>query len=232
MDIVFILGPSSPWTGHNELRYALRSLKHMPHRHVWLVGCAPAWAVNVRKVDVPQVTGPFAKWLHAKENLRAACEAPGMPDQFYLWHDDMWITRPIDKPPLFHVGTLSYHAQRVRSMYPDSKYAQNLDRTSDLLRCNGILDPLSFEAHIPAHHTRDGLLEALELCEGNPRLHERSVDMNMRGIAAERGEDVKVYDGPGPFMLPPIVSASDTAWRGPFGARMRGLLSSPGPYER
>lgn len=231
-DVIFIVGPGNVALGHSELRYALRSLALVPHGAVWLVGTAPAWTVGVKGIHVPKLCGRLAKWRHAKKNLQAIVGSVETPDEFWLWHDDMIVTRPIEEPPMFHVGTLREHADRVRSQYPNSGYVRALLETADLLGRNGIRDPLSYEFHSPFLHTKDGLREALKMCAGNPRLCERSVDGNMRGLSVPFGEDVKVYGPVAPEPIPSIVSFSDDSWRQMGGSTIRKMLREPGPYEQ
>lgn len=234
--ICFILGPGNVVLGHNELKYALRSLEFLPEGFssgVWAVGLIPPWLRNVHTIEVPRNDGArHEKWRHAKANLQAIVESEETPDEIVIWHDDMMLTRPVEELPLFHVGTLAEHASRVKAEFPDSGYVTALLDTRRLLQGQGVADPLSFESHTPFPHTKQGLREALGLCAGRPRLHERSIDGNLRGLSVPQSSDVKIYDDDGPVTFPALVSFSDRSWRQKAGSRIRQLLREPSRYER
>src|SRR5690606_29628433 len=66
-DVVYIVGP-----GRREwLRWSLRSLRNLRHRHVWVVGMRPSWVRNVGYIAVDQAG---TKYHNSTANVLAACD--------------------------------------------------------------------------------------------------------------------------------------------------------------
>src|SRR5678816_4125145 len=81
---------------YEELRYALRSLVNVPHGKVWVYGGEPRWLVNA--VHVPVRQGAVG---HANTARIMAMIAGNraLSSEFYWWHDDMYVTAPIERVP-------------------------------------------------------------------------------------------------------------------------------------
>ena len=69
-DIVYVVRPGER---NEELRYSLRSLSNLPHGRVWIAGYMPKWVTGVEHIPSPAKPGSH---VHAKANLRAACQHP------------------------------------------------------------------------------------------------------------------------------------------------------------
>jgi len=232
-DIVF---PVRQGERNEELRYALRSLRLLPHGQVWLAGHKPRWVSDeVRHVAVKQ-TG--SKYANSLRNLLTACQQIQLSEEFVYWNDDMFLLEPIDRVPVLHRGTLADH---VAAYYTSrhSRYVKGLAATDEVLR--RLLpgrEPLSYELHTPMTMDKAGVLAAEGRCkasQANAALQIKSAYGNLHEVGGEYAQDVKVFKpepvwdrGPTPF-----VSTIDGIWgRHPAVTFVQELHSEPSPYER
>jgi hypothetical protein len=143
MDFVYICREGN----NNELRYSLRSVyKNTPVNSVWVVGGKPPWySGNYIKVDQSSPN----KYLNAQANLRAIVDSPDIPNKFVLMNDDFYITREIKRIPVYHGGSLEAKAKSYQNFKAASRHAQILMETVDILKKNGVPNPLDYSLHIP-----------------------------------------------------------------------------------
>jgi hypothetical protein len=232
-DVVYICRAGED---NEELRHSLRSVAaNLPHRKVWIVGYRPRWvAPEVGYIPTMQ-RGP--KHANTWNNWKALTHCPDISDEFVLFNDDFFVTRPINDVPVLHRGTLNemidwYGQQRLASHRQRGAFTrQILDRAG-----RGHL--LSYELHVPMVVNRHVLAEAVGLISrsGTPgyAVAKRTLYGNLAGVGGERAHDVKAMranDGLPESGLP-FLSTSPASWTGLAGGWIRQLLAEPGPYER
>jgi len=129
-DVVYIVRPGE----NEELRFSLRSLVHVPHGRVWIIGHRPAWVRGVEHVPTDQAPLTLAtKRENAWANMRALAEHG--PEEFYYCEDDYHVIRPHPHGiPPWHRGPLAEHVAEYRTRYPRSHYTRLLEHTAGYLR--------------------------------------------------------------------------------------------------
>ena len=82
--------------------------------------------------------------------------------------------------------------------------------TLDVVRGHGFPEPWNLELHTPIVYDKTGIAKALDLCEGQPRLHERTIYGAVVGVEPVLvGDDVKIYNRRTPWPDGPFVSSSE-----------------------
>jgi hypothetical protein len=156
MDFVYICREGK----NEELRYSLRSIfQNAPINSVWVVGGKPDWYIG-NHLFVPQNEG---KYENARNNLRAILDSNQIPDKFILMNDDFFITKPIDRIPVYHGGTLQHKAERYSQYRLTSAYTQMLLETDRILKRNGVSMPLDYSIHVPMTMHKQNLEFAVTL---------------------------------------------------------------------
>lgn len=231
-DIVF---PVRPGERNEELRYALRSLRFLPHGRVWIAGHRPSWVKGVEYIKTYQRGN---KHVNALNNLLLAAQQDGVAESFVLWNDDMYLLEPIDQVPVKHRGTIADYLAAKRHQGVSS-YVRGVRETGRILNHLGFADPLCYELHIPMPMRKRTLMEAFRIgtaagVPGTRVLQMRTLYGNLAGIGGEYAEDVKVFTKVGSYEQGelPFLSTSDGSWgRHPVTQDLMKLLSEPGPYE-
>lgn len=156
-DVVFI-HKRNDWA--LEFPFALRSLKNLPHRKVWVFGTKPDWMTGVE--HVPLSDHP-AKWIDIHNKYVSFLTYQGdMTDEVVSMYDDTYILDDRYKHsdlPTFHWGTAE---QAFTGGIPRHRLgAERLDRrrltdyrrtiveAGRLLEAHGIETPLNYALHVP-----------------------------------------------------------------------------------
>ena len=180
---------------NDELRWSLRSaVAHMPHSRVWIVGYRPQWLDGVQYLPVSQDDHKHANTL---ANLRRL--ADDGPDEFVLFHDDMFVLQPTNPVPQLHRGLLAdYIERRRRSTGGLGTYTQRAVITLQLLRRIGVQDPLlSYELHTPMPMPREALSAAIDTLSGVKQpwgYAKRTLIGNLGPLGGQLADDCKVSD--------------------------------------
>ena len=230
-DVVYIVKASE---NNDELRHSLRSVaEHLPHRRVWLVGYRPRW-VGPEVGYVPTIQrGP--KHSNTWANWVAASRCADISDEFALFNDDFFVTKPIDDVPVVHRGPLNdmitwYAHHRLTS------HRQRAAVTRQSLQRAGHGEPLfSYELHVPMVINRHILAEAARwLSTRGSTIAKRTFYGNLAGAGGERAHDVKVMRGKEglPETALPFLSTSPESWAGLAGGWVRQRFAERGRYER
>lgn len=233
-DIVYVVGPDR----HNEeLRYSLRSLRHIPHGTVWIAGYKPKWVVNVEYLPLRQ---DKTKYQNSTANLLAACTHPDVADRFVYMNDDFFILRPMKTVPYLHLGSVKDRVDYYDRKYGHrrrgvGRYRDGMVQTSKLLESWGHRTILSYEAHTPMLLEKHKMTEAVNRATRAARivaLHKRTLYGNLYQVGGREIRDVKVLTsahswGPGQT----FVSSSAQSWSGKLGRRLREMFRDPSPYE-
>lgn len=196
-----------------QLRYSLRSLRNLPHGKVWIAGYKPGWTSGaVNSIATIQAGN---KWENSNENLRAACNEPGVSDTFYLFDDDFYVHRPTDTVPVYHRGTITEMLDWYKSQLTnDSNYLKRVREARGVLKAWGFEEPLSYEVHVPLpvhKYQMAGVLNRLKDTELRfPGAQYRSFYGNLCNLDGSQIVDPKVsYPQNHVAVLPEGVSEED-----------------------
>jgi hypothetical protein len=222
-DIVYVVRQGDR---NEELRYSLRSLANLPHGKVWISGYKPVWVSDeVGHIKTQVKPGGH---VHAKGNLRAACEHPEVAEQFVYMNDDFFFMAPLEQMPVMHRGPLS---EVIKSERMASSYQRAMGKTLDILRKHGIAEPLMYDLHGPMLVTKTGMLEALALCS-YPMIQERTIYGNLQGIGGELRRNHKVRRGQSGWNSWQFLSTNDNTFRTmPIGEHIRAKFPDQSAYE-
>lgn len=217
-DIVYLVKESDR---NDQLRYSLRSLTNLPHRHVWLAGHKPPFVSDVVG-HIPTVQGRL-KHPNQALNLRAACECPDVSDPFVMFNDDFYVTAPIDRVPVLHRGLLANLVSGGRS-----EHVKRLRETSEYLGP----EALGYDRiHVPMTFDKTGMLAVLD--EIGDRMLFRSVYGNRFRVGGRVHPNVKIGEQDKPDLPPPFVSTSGGAFaQRQVGRRLRHQFPAPCRYEQ
>lgn len=227
MDFVYLVRIGAD---NRQLRYSLRSIAHVPHDRVWLVGYRPPWVKNVEHIAVRETEG---KWRNLPTALVAAASNPDLSDQFAYWNDDMYALRDMSEIPTYHHDPLRQNGHNA--------YTHGMVATRKLLLGWGIKQPLSYELHMPLVMDKavaaDSIARALaEPPFAGPKrvaLMYRSVFANVAGIGGDYARDVKVFRrAPSIDLTRDFASTNGASFANRPGAQIRALFPSPSRYER
>lgn len=213
-------------SGTDELKYALRSLKNLPHRNVFICGDKPDWVSD--EVICLTKSGHGVTAQHDAElNLRLALIDIRLSRQFILMNDDFYILKPIKDLPDYYTGTIK-ELIRQRQSAQFIAYCQALEKTKSYIG----YDAWSFELHLPAIMYKNSRLqvsdEILPLLELGNTLLPRSIYFNRYCRHTVHREDVKLYSfhrGPLPD---DFLSTEDTTDMD----AIRELFPEKSPYEQ
>lgn len=184
MDFVYICRPGR----NEELRYSIRSvLANAPVNSIWVVGGKPDWYVG-NYIHVEQFK---TKYENAKNNLRAIVNSDSIPNKFILMNDDFYIMKPIDGIPVYHGGLLEQKAKSYKNFKATTSYAYMLENTVNVLKRNGVPNPLDYSIHVPMTMHKQNLGFSIELGGAI-----RSVYGNINRIGGTKlpVDDVKVHN--------------------------------------
>jgi hypothetical protein len=183
MDIVYPLKR----TGFNrELRYSLRSLRNLPHRHVFIAGDAPSWVRNVIHLPVPQ---RGTKYQNSRANILTAARDPRVSRDFILMNDDFYVLSRQKTVKPMHIGDMD----AFMATFPfRGAYWDLMVKTRLLLSDLGIGRPKFYELHVPCVYNRKKLLAMVERLDGHEYMM-RTVYHNLYGSGGRGRDDVKKH---------------------------------------
>ena len=234
-DVVYIVKASH---SNEELRYSLRGLKNLPHDNVWFAGFMPNWVQNVRHIPVNQLVG--MKHENSLANQRAALRHRGVSDTFYLFNDDHFIMKPLEKMPRIVWGpNLDYAIENCTTLGESFKFS--MITTRDILRERGATE-LNYQLHIPCVIDKAQMRECMERIPtphtNGAYLHHLTLCMNLyrRKPEGMYMQDVKmhdIYDLPEDIDNYTFLSTSDRSFTyGNIGNYIRSRFPERSIYER
>lgn len=225
MDVVYI---NRPGEENEELRYSLRSLQHLPHDEVWIVGYKPSWVV-ANSVSLPRA---MDKQVSALNNLIAALEEPMISDPFIIFNDDFFVMQPMDGIKQLHLGDLDKVIEAHRY---GSAYRNAMEATRRRLADHREAPFLSYEHHAPMVIEKLGMQLALSLGDGIKGLHNRTMYGNLMEVGGIESADFKIYrnEKSKAYTSWPFLSTSDRTFSHHVAGRyVRDTFPDPGPYEK
>lgn len=157
MDILYL---HKRHTQGEELRYSLRSLKNIEHGKVYIAGEVQPWCRNVIHIESPQDSTKNHNTLRA---LLKVLRESRISKEFMLFHDDMYVVRPIGAIPHYSRGNLKDVVKKLALMDGDTPYLRRTLATLEYMqKYLGIENPISFNLHVPMVFDRDKLLDSID----------------------------------------------------------------------
>ena len=224
-DIVYIIKDG---TMTEELRYSLRSIeKNFPHRFVWFVGGQPKGLNPDRLLRHTQHGAN--KWLKIKSSMLEVIKQEELSDEFFLFNDDFFVTKPVEKFVNFTDRTLSDRIEDFRKENPHlNRYAMSLVQTEEELKAQGY-GTLNFEVHIPMLFEKNKVEAALCRCF-SPQM--RSSYGNITGCKVKDRRDVKVNSlNDIPHGMDFVSTNDKTFAYGNVGQYIRDIFKEPSRFE-
>lgn len=224
MDVVYLVRHGRQ---NEELRYSLRSLRHLPHDRVWIAGGWPYWIANANLIAVPR-TG--SRYIHTTLSLIAAAEHPDVSEDFVVMNDDFYITSPIAQVEVHHRGEIG----RALDGRTSNHYSRARVVIGEWLRAQG-LPRLDYDLHAPMVLNRDKVLAMAEAGAPEPErfVFKRTVYGNLNAIGGTQIRDPKVRGARDRWdqALPYVSTAAHPFRSGDVGRFLREMLPDPSPYE-
>lgn len=233
-DVVYMLRDGGGHLDYEELRFSLRSLQNLPHGRVWVFGGRPPWLSDSR---VQHFHVPQGRIKHNNTGLvmtAIAHQSEHLSEEFYLFHDDFFITEPIPEVP--HLYRSSW-----KDWMPSQNYSR-AQRTQRLLKEFGKPVDLCYELHLPMvinSHAYREMVTQIEVTYGAGanmlgQVQKRSLYGNWVGYGGERHADpkIRIRDRDAIVYPKPYLSTSDTAFSNyRVGGYLREMFPAPSPYE-
>lgn len=215
---------------NEELRYAVRT-----------------WCENLKFDKLFAVGGPFPRWFkpdvlienpatlptmaQCYDNLIKGLSHPDLSANLLVMMDDVFILDYVGKwTTNLDRGTLDSQYKRLKNNGP---YAQLIHNT-DVLLCDEMDDPLSYESHAPFLCEKSTLLETLEDIgpDRAPYILWRSVYGNRYDIPHEFRLDAKLKDQSSHIPQQTVViSTNESSWRGKAGKAIENWFPYKSKYE-
>lgn len=222
IDVAYIVGP--PGVEHNEeLRYSLRSVdKNLKGiGEVVIFGSAPKWT----KARIVKTRAFPDKMRDARANLEAAVASVTISDPFWLFNDDFFVMKEMQKIPVVHRG----------EMVTNEKYSYQMKKAVEYLE-KSKLDPpyLLYECHTPILVWKRVMKPILE--STGTRALVKTIYMNLMGWPLNLDTfhgNAKVYpDTPRVWDDWPLLSTSNSSFsRSEVGHFIRETFPDPSRWE-
>ncbi len=226
----------------SEIIFSLRSLECIADLgQVHIYGEPPQWVNRLRAVPVPQHKSSMAKHPNALANLRAAIADPAVSDEFWLFNDDFFVTRPVETLPVLNWGKVDTVLGGHGRGWLGGTYHKSMIWTRELCRTLGIDDPISYQLHAPLLIRKQQFLATMDLVDAfSPELgvwpHYATVYGNLYNLGGvSQPYDVKIMrkgdDIPEHLAGSVYLSTSNPAWPGVAGSRIRAMFPNPSRFE-
>ena len=226
-DIVYILRMGK----NEELRYSLRSVeKNFPFKRVWFFGGKPDGLkpdVFVRVFQEGET-----KWQKVRNTLLQVCKDDRITEDFWLFNDDFFIMKKVEKPVNYYDGTLAQRIEQIeKPLFGQmSEYSKRLRHLLKTLQSAGIETPLNYAHHTPMLINRKKMLETLEKYPNEPMF--RALYGNINKIGGEQMADVKFYQKRQPWPIGAYASTADESWnQEKIGQIIRGKFAYKSRFE-
>jgi hypothetical protein len=146
--------------------------------------------------------------------LKWAIENLDITDNFYLFNDDFFVMKPINKIPYFYRGTLS---EQITAR-ANGSYTNALKTTRGYLQG----DELSYELHVPMLFNKQKLYELIVSLEKEIKFGRcplvRSAYGNLHATNASQLDDVKNVEN---YEYKTFLSTTEKSFRGEIGKYIR-----------
>ena len=222
-DIVYFVKDSEE---NEELRYSLRTLNNFPHRKVWFYGGCPDGLKPDHHVYVEQ--NEENKWQNVNKMLRLACKNKKITKNFWVFNDDFFVMKPIDKPTNYYNGDLYKRIVTLEDKFGrTTPYSQLLRDVCKELESLGVTTK-NYTLHVPMLINRD---KALELFKISNFPGYRSLYANYFNIGGEQMSDVKITSKEKVYKDGIYLSTDDKSFDGKVGEQIREIFHNKCKYE-
>ena len=222
-DIVYFVKDTDK---NEELRYSLRSLKNFPHRKVWFYGGCPIGLKPDVHVEVKQ--DQPTKWENIYKSFKLACDNNNITKSFWLFNDDFFVMKPIEKPCNYYNGDLYKRIVRLEDAYkritPYSQLLRDCCKELESLGC----ETKNYTLHVPMLINKRKMLELLNLTDF-PGF--RSLYANYFKIGGKQMSDVKVVSKTKILLGTDYLSTDENSFNGKIGDYIREQFPEPSKYE-
>lgn len=227
-DIVYVLKKDLI---NQELIYSLRSVEaNFPHNKICFAGGQPIELIPDIRINVKQKGD--TKWSRVRNLIVDVCENKNVSDDFWLFNDDFFILKPVNKIYNYYNGTLKSHIDEIERRH----YGNSSSYTVKLRECEKALNEkkyttLNYAIHLPILINKEKALKTIEAFPECPMF--RSLYGNMYSIGGEEHEDVKIVDMNAPIPEgADFVSTEDCSFAyGAVGAQLKKIFSKSSKYE-
>lgn len=183
MDVVY---PYKRTDEDFELRYSFRSLANLPHDKVIVAGDRPLIASSaVTCIPVHPIEN---RYMSSTANIVAAAERAVETKQFLVMHDDIFLLEPWGYQHQYRSTIEAYLATGSAA----GDYREHIERTCDILKSHGVVEPLWFGLHTPVVYDRETLIALVHDFAGERYLL-RTLYYNLFPAPCTRADDVKMH---------------------------------------
>lgn len=235
MDIVYFIKDELE---NDALILSLRSLSHIPHDKVFLVGGFPN-GVNPETVfHIPVEQDGGTKYKNTTKMLRLVSKTPEISDKFILMNDDFMFMEDIKDPETelnLHRGYVDDIIKDYLERYQGQEhpYVTGMQDTKRVLQGLGYVNPLSYELHIPIVMHKNDLQQMFNIpgLDSIPVLHKRTLYGNLYLRNSKYTQDVKMdLHHPELPENTKFLSTSDMYFR-QFKPFLLSMFDKPSEYE-
>lgn len=223
-DIVYFVKDTKT---NEELKYSVRSLKNFPHRKVWFYGgCPDDLKPDVHiKIEQDQPT----KWQNIFKMFKLVCDNEKISKDFWLFNDDFFIMKPIEKPVNLYNGDLYKRVVTLEDTHGGiTPYSQQLRYTLQELEALGC-ETKNYALHTPMLINREKGKELCNIIDG-PMI--RCLYGNYFKIGGKEHSDVKIDRIDRLYKDGEYLSTNDKSFSGKVGQQIKELFSDKSKYEK
>lgn len=210
---------------NEELRYSLRSLTNFPYNKVYFYGGCPDGIKPDFHYKVIQ--NEDTKWKNVNLMLKMACNNPNITDNFWLFNDDFFIMRKVNKPKNYRNGDLYKRIVQLEDKYKSiTPYSQQLRDMCQELEALGCTT-LNYALHLPMLINKDKARHLLSISD-SPMF--RCLYGNYYKVKAVYSRDVKVC-GSKVYKSGCYLSTDDNSFKSYVGDQIRKKFNTKCKYE-
>ena len=212
---------------NEELKYSVRSLINFPHKRVWFYGGCPKDLKPSHHVKVEQ--DQPTKWENIFKMFKMACDNKQITTNFWLFNDDFFVMKPVEKGPCYFEGDLYKRVVTLEDRHNGiTPYSQQLRYTLQELEGMGCTT-LNYAVHTPMLFNKRKGLELCNIIDG-PMI--RCAYGNYFKIGGENHKDVKIDSITKPYKDTEYLSTNDKSFtHGIVGQQIRNKFNKKSKYE-
>ena len=212
---------------NNELTYSIRSLVNFPHKKVWFYGGCPKNLKPTQHIIVEQ--DQPTKWENIFKMFKMACSNKQISTNFWLFNDDFFIMKPVEKGPCYFEGDLYKRVVTLEDRHNGiTPYSQQLRYTLQELEGMGCTT-LNYAVHTPMLINKKKGLELCNIIDG-PMI--RCAYGNYFKIGGADHKDVKIDSITKPYKDTEYLSTNDKSFtHGIVGQQIRNKFNKKCKYE-
>lgn len=226
-DIVYILRQGN----NDELIYSVRSVvANFPFRKIWFYAGKPLGIRPDKAVYFNQ--GGFSKWKRVRNSVQMICQNEEITKNFWLFNDDFFVMKRIEKPTNCYDGTLIERIEQLHKSYDGSTlYCRQLENLYDVLKeVEPDSEPLNYAVHMPMLINREKMRDVLKAFPTSPMF--RALYGNICHIGGENRKDCKFVADRQPWPIDLYASTTEVSFKYErIGEEIRKAFPKPSKYE-